>query len=59
MARFHRGEYVKAEFRDESTGEREWMWVEVESCDDEAGILFGKLDSAPLLGTDLRLGDEL
>lgn len=31
----------------------------VESCDDEAGILYGKLDSVPLLGTALGLGYEL
>lgn len=29
----------------------------VEFCDDEAGILFGKLDSVPLLGTSLRFAD--
>lgn len=32
---------------------------EMASCNVEAGILFGKLDSLPLMGTDLRLGDEL
>lgn len=31
----------------------------VESCDDAAGILFGRLDSVPLLGTKLRMGDGL
>ena len=50
---------VKAEFRDEATGESEWMWVVVDSCDDGEGVIFGRLDNEPLLGTGLRLGDEL
>jgi len=59
MPNFQPGDYVKAEFKDEGTGESEWMWVVVDSCDDEAGVLFGRLDNEPLLGTDLHLGDEL
>ena len=59
MARFQPGDYVKAEFRDEATGESECMWVQVESCDDEAGVLFGRLDNEPLLGSALHVGDEL
>ena len=31
----------------------------MDSCDDEAGLLFGKLDNEPLLGTPLHVGDEL
>jgi len=41
MPRFQRGDYVKAEFNDEGTGESERMWVQVDSSDDEAGVLFG------------------
>ena len=59
MPRFRPGDYVKAEFKDEGTGESERMWVVVDSCDDEAGILFGRLDNEPLLGTGLHVGDEL
>ena len=59
MPRFQPGDYVKAEFMDEATGESEWMWVQVDSCDDEGGILFGKLDNEPLVGTGLHLGDGL
>jgi uncharacterized protein YegJ (DUF2314 family) len=59
MPRFQPGDYVKAEFKDEETGESEWMWVVVDSCDDEAGVLFGRLDNEPVVGTGLRLGDEL
>ena len=59
MPRFQPGDYVKAEFKDEATGEGEWMWVQADSCDDEAGVVFGRLDNEPLLGTDLHLGDQL
>jgi hypothetical protein len=57
MPKFQPGDYVKAEFRDEASGER--MWVVVDSCDDEEGVLFGRLDNEPLLGTGLHVGDEL
>ena len=59
MAKYRPGDYVKAEFKDEDTGEGEWMWVVVDSCDDGERVLFGRLDNEPLLGTGLRLGDEL
>jgi hypothetical protein len=49
VAKFHPGDYVKAEFKDDVTGESEWMWVLVDSCDDGAGVLYGTLDNKPLL----------
>jgi len=59
MEKYQPGDYVKAEFKDEHTGESEWMWVVVDSCDDEERVLFGRLDNEPVVGTGLRLGDEL
>ena len=59
MPRFQPGDYVKVEFKDEATRESERMWVQVGTCDDEEGVLFGRLDNEPLLGTGLHLGDEL
>ncbi len=59
MPRFHPGDYVKAEFKDDASGESKWMWVVVDSCDDGAGVLFGRLDNQPVVGTGLHLGDEL
>lgn len=56
---FDRGDYVKAEFRDDATGESEWMWVRVELADDANRIVFGKLDNEPAVITELRRGMEL
>jgi hypothetical protein len=54
---FRPGDYAKAECRNEASGER--MRVVVDSCDDEAGVLFGRLDNEPLLATGLHVGDEI
>jgi hypothetical protein len=59
MAKYQPGDYVKAEFKDEATGESERMWVVVDSCDDEEGVLFGRLDNELVVGTGLHVGDEL
>ena len=59
MPRFQPGDYVKAEFKNEATGESERMWVLVDSCDDEEGVLFGRLDNEPLLDKNLHVGCEL
>ena len=58
---YHRGDYIKAEFRNDKTGESEWMWVRVRACDDENRIVLGRLDSDPILGYRGRLkpGSEL
>jgi hypothetical protein len=56
---FRPGDYVKVEFVKESTGESEWMWVEVSSDDSAARIVFGRLDSEPVVNSDLRRGMEL
>ena len=52
-------DYIKVEFRDEQSGESEWMWVRVQSDDPTRRVVFGTLDSEPVLMTDLRLGMEL
>jgi hypothetical protein len=59
MSMFEQGDYVKVEFKDERTGESEWMWVRVDRVDDARRILFGKLDNEPIVNTDLRRGMEL
>lgn len=56
---FKPGDYVKVEFVKEPERESEWMWVEISSVDDERRIVFGRLDSEPVVNTDLRRGIEL
>jgi hypothetical protein len=38
----------------------EWMWVRVESCDEEKRLIFGILDNEPLLehGRNVGLGTK-
>lgn len=60
MATYTEGDFVKAEFSDDKTGESEWMWVRVERCDDENRLLFGRLDSQPVVfAGELKLGQEI
>jgi len=59
MARFELGDYVKAEFRDERSGQSEWMWVRVERADEALRVVFGRLDNEPVVNTDLGRGMEL
>lgn len=56
---YAKGDYIKVEFKDERSGESEWMWVRVDSDDPENRIVFGTLDNEPIASTDLRLGMEL
>ena len=53
------GDYIKAVFADETSGEREWMWVRVERADEQQKVVFGVLDSEPLVHQDLHLGMKL
>lgn len=45
MARFELGDYVKVEFKGELEPVGEWMWVRVESSNDDQRLVFGVLDS--------------
>jgi uncharacterized protein YegJ (DUF2314 family) len=53
------GDFVKAEFKDDESGESEWMWLKVVSSDHERRIVFGRLDSEPIVFTKLRFGQEI
>jgi len=60
MGKYSAGDYVKAEFTEDRTGESEWMWVKVDYCDDEQRIVFGWLDNQPVVhNTTLKLGEHL
>jgi uncharacterized protein YegJ (DUF2314 family) len=56
---YNTGDYIKVEFRDTHSGQSEWMWVRVDSDDPARRIVFGTLDSQPILCEDLRLGQQL
>lgn len=59
MSTYKPGDHVKVEFADENCGENEWMWVQVDHSDDENRLVFGRLDSQPIVNTSLKVGQEL
>ncbi len=59
MGRYQSGDDVKFEVADEQSGESEWLWLSVERSDDESRMVFGTLDSQPVVMTDMRLGQAL
>jgi uncharacterized protein YegJ (DUF2314 family) len=59
MGKYRKGDHIKFEVNNEQSGESEWMWLAVEESDDERGIVIGKLDSEPVVVTELRVGQEL
>lgn len=59
MGKYEKGDHVKIEVRNEGSSESEWIWLFVESSDDSEELVFGKLDSQPIVNTDMKLGQEL
>jgi uncharacterized protein YegJ (DUF2314 family) len=59
VGKYAKGDYVKAEFTDDEKHESEWMWVIVDDSDDGARVVFGHLDSQPIVCTELRVGQQL
>lgn len=53
------GDYVKVEFKEDGTGESEWMWVRIDHAEDSERIVFGQLDNEPVVNKGLRRGMEL
>jgi len=57
---FVAGDYVKVEIKNDSTGESEWIWLRVDYCDESKRLVFGWLDSAPVVfATELKLGQHM
>ena len=57
---FRPGDHIKFEIKNERTGESEWMWLRVESSDDSKRLIFGLLDSQPVVfAGQLTLGQHL
>lgn len=60
MSKYEPGDYIKVEFPDETTGVGEWMWVRVDYADDTNRLVFGWLDSQPVVNAaDSHLGQHL
>jgi uncharacterized protein YegJ (DUF2314 family) len=59
MGRFQQGDHVKIEVSNEGSDESEWMWLLVRESDDEQEVVFGTLDSQPVVISDMRVGQEL
>ena len=53
------GDYLKVEFRDDESGESGLMCVKVESDDPASRIVWGILESEPIVSTRPRLGIQL
>jgi uncharacterized protein YegJ (DUF2314 family) len=61
LSKYEKGDYIKVEFHDATTGVAEWMWVRIHRCDDEKQVVFGILNNAPVNDTSgkLKLSTEL
>jgi len=60
VAKYEPGDFIKFEVKDAISGESEWMWLKVDYCDDDNGVVFGWLDSHPVVFPHkLRLGQHL
>jgi hypothetical protein len=59
MPRYEKGDHVKFEVTQESSGEREWMWLLVDRSDDEQQVVFGQLDTEPVVIGDMKRGQLL
>jgi hypothetical protein len=60
MSVYESGDFVKVEFKDDLTGESEWMWMQVEHADDAQRVAYGRLDSQPIMSHGgLTVGSQL
>lgn len=59
MEKYQKGDHVKFEVSGQRSGESEWLWLLVESSDDGKEIVFGSLDSEPIVATEIRVGQQL
>lgn len=58
--KLEQGDYVKFELKDAKSGEAERMWLRIDYCDEPNRIVFGWLDSQPVVFTsDLKLGQHV
>ena len=55
------GDYVKFEVRDSRENKQaEWLWLRVDRCDEKNRVVFGSLDSEPIMfNRELTLGQHM
>ena len=58
MGMYQKGDHVKIEVTNEQSRESEWMWLLVDNSDDERRIVFGQLDSEPIVTIDMKRGQS-
>lgn len=51
MGAYQKGDHIKIEVLDEQSSESEWMWLLVDHCDDNQRLVFGALDSEPVVAS--------
>lgn len=59
MGRYLQGDHVKIEVADEKSGDVEWIWLLVDRSDDHQQLVFGQLDSEPVVVTGMKRGQSL
>jgi len=60
MPRYRADDRIRAEFKDDRTGESEGLWIKVDDCDDRDRLVFGWLESDPVVFAGrLKRGDHL
>ncbi len=59
MARYQKHDHFKIEVTNEQSGESEWTWLLVDDSNDERQLVFGQLDSEPIVATDMKRGQRL
>jgi len=52
VSKYQKGDHVKIEVTYEKSGECEWVWLLVGSSDDNQQLVFGQLDSEPIVATE-------
>lgn len=60
MGRYKNGDHVKVEVGGASPSDLpEWIWMLVDSSDDDRQLVFGRLDNQSIAGLGLKRGQEL
>ena len=59
MGKYLHGDFVKIEVTAKGSGDVEWLWLPADRSDDSQQLVFGQLDSEPVVATDMKRGSSL